>query len=87
MSAMRSRSIPDYLFRRLARIAPGFWVASLVGFAILGPLAGRNASNFFTDQNWKALIFQAFTQDLPPFAQAASHPILRIYRFELTSSP
>jgi peptidoglycan/LPS O-acetylase OafA/YrhL len=59
MSAMRSHSIPDYLFRRFARIAPGFWVASLVGLAIVGPLAARNVSNFFADQNWKALIFQA----------------------------
>jgi peptidoglycan/LPS O-acetylase OafA/YrhL len=76
MSAIRSRSIPDYLLRRLARIAPGFWAASFLGLAIVGPLAATNLSRFFSDQNWKALIVQALMlRQANPGATLESNPI------------
>jgi peptidoglycan/LPS O-acetylase OafA/YrhL len=80
MSAIRGRSIPDYLLRRLARIAPGFWVASVVGFAIVGPLAATNLSNFFSDQNWKSLIAHALMlRQANPGATLESNPISLVH--------
>jgi peptidoglycan/LPS O-acetylase OafA/YrhL len=47
-----------YLAKRVARIAPGFLVASAVGYLALAPLAAEDVGTFFASQNWRRVLVQ-----------------------------
>jgi peptidoglycan/LPS O-acetylase OafA/YrhL len=47
-----------YLTKRVARIAPGFVVASLVGYVVLAPLTAENLHGFFASQNWTVVLLK-----------------------------
>lgn len=51
-SPVASRSVPHYLLKRVARIVPGFLVASALGCLIVGPLAAPDAMAFLQQQAW-----------------------------------
>ena len=57
-SYLLTASLPRYLAKRIARIVPGFWVATFVACVILAPLAADSASSFFAAQKWPSLIAQ-----------------------------
>jgi peptidoglycan/LPS O-acetylase OafA/YrhL len=44
-----------YLAKRVARIAPGFLVASVIGYVILAPLTADDIGRYFAGQNWLAV--------------------------------
>ena len=52
-------NLQQFLTKRLARIVPGFLVASFVASVVLAPLTARNVFSFFSDQNWPVVIVQA----------------------------
>jgi peptidoglycan/LPS O-acetylase OafA/YrhL len=47
-----------YLAKRLARIVPGFLMASLLGYAVLGYFTADDPQTFFGNQSWLPLIAQ-----------------------------
>jgi peptidoglycan/LPS O-acetylase OafA/YrhL len=80
MSAVRSRSILAYLARRIARIGPGFLVASIVGSLIVGPLAAKNIGAYITGQNWITLIVQSLTlHQANPSATLEANPLQLVH--------
>ena len=52
-------NLQRFLMKRLARIVPGFLVASFVGCVVMAPLTARNIFAFFSGQNWPVVIVQA----------------------------
>ena len=58
-SYLLTANLPRYLAKRVARIVPGFWVATFVACVILAPLVADAPSSFFGAQKWPALIAQA----------------------------
>jgi peptidoglycan/LPS O-acetylase OafA/YrhL len=58
-SYLLTANLPRYLAKRVARIVPGFLVATFVACVVFAPLVANNASSFFAAQNWPSLIVQA----------------------------
>jgi peptidoglycan/LPS O-acetylase OafA/YrhL len=48
-----------YLLKRIARIVPGFLVASFVACVLIAPLTTTNSVSYFVGQKWPALLVQA----------------------------
>lgn len=55
-SRLTSRSIWSYLAKRVARIAPGFFMAAIIGFGIVGPLFSTDVASYFNSHNWKQVV-------------------------------
>ena len=55
-SCIRSRSFAKFMALRIARIVPGFVVASLVGLLIVGPIGFGNNTSYFKAQTWTSLV-------------------------------
>jgi peptidoglycan/LPS O-acetylase OafA/YrhL len=47
-----------YLARRVARIVPGFVVATAIGLLVVGPLAADSVLQYFSAQHWLAIVAQ-----------------------------
>lgn len=58
-SLCESSSTASFIAKRIARIVPGFLVASAVGWLIVGPLTADHFDSYFSSQNWRGLIIQA----------------------------
>lgn len=58
-SLLTSRSVWNFLVKRLARIVPGFLVASALGCLLFGPLAASNVAAYFQSQSWIRIILSA----------------------------
>jgi peptidoglycan/LPS O-acetylase OafA/YrhL len=54
-SLTHSRSVWHYLLKRVARIVPGFLVASAFGCLVVGPLTSLDAGAFMREQSWRLL--------------------------------
>ncbi len=50
-----------YLAKRLARIAPGFLVASALALTVLAPLTALSVAGFFVSQNWLRMLALVLT--------------------------
>lgn len=55
-SMMNSRSVVDYLSRRVARIVPGFLVATAIGCVVFAPLAASDVGAYFHQQDWRNIV-------------------------------
>ena len=53
-------NVRRYLLKRIARIVPGFLVATFVGCVLIAPLTATNPFSYFAGQKWPALVTQAF---------------------------
>ena len=60
-SYVLTADLRSYLGKRVARIVPGFLVASFVGYVILAPAVAYSAGQFFAEQNWLRIVAQALT--------------------------
>jgi peptidoglycan/LPS O-acetylase OafA/YrhL len=58
-SLMQSASFWQFMGKRIARIVPGFLVASMIGVFVVGPLTTPNLALYFYDQQWLPLIANA----------------------------
>ena len=70
-SWLRSRSVGDYLKKRVLRIYPGFLAATLFCAFVVGPLAAANPQAFLTAvfQQGGAFVFQTLTLNYPHLPQ------------------
>jgi len=58
-SLLESSSTREFIAKRVARIVPGFLVATMLACLILGPLASPSTGQFFRSQNWRNIIIEA----------------------------
>lgn len=58
-SLQQSRSVGWFLARQIARIGPGFLVASLAGALVVGPLAADSVGRYLEAQRWPMVIVTA----------------------------
>jgi peptidoglycan/LPS O-acetylase OafA/YrhL len=58
-SYLLTGNVQRYLAKRIARIVPGFLVATFVGCVVLGPMAAKDLGTFFAGQKWVSLVVQA----------------------------
>jgi peptidoglycan/LPS O-acetylase OafA/YrhL len=55
-SVIQSAGTVAFLGRRIARIVPGFLMASVVGFLIVGPLTSNDISQYVQSQKWGRIV-------------------------------
>jgi peptidoglycan/LPS O-acetylase OafA/YrhL len=58
-SLLQSSGSLHYIKKRVARIVPGFLVASAFGCLIVGPLTSIDIGEYFRSQNWRNIIVEA----------------------------
>jgi peptidoglycan/LPS O-acetylase OafA/YrhL len=58
-SLLDSSGVVSFLIKRIARVVPGFLVATAVGCLIVGPLTSNDLVQFFHEQNWRNIIIEA----------------------------
>jgi peptidoglycan/LPS O-acetylase OafA/YrhL len=57
-SWLTDQSLHRFLTRRVARIVPGFLAATAIGVLVIAPISTNSVRQFFSTQNWIALITQ-----------------------------
>lgn len=62
-----------YLARRVARIVPGFFTASIIGFLVVAPLASDAPLRYFMAQKWLAIVAQVIALKQASVAGAFAH--------------
>lgn len=55
-SCLLTDSAPHYFEKRIARIVPGFLLASCLGLLVFGPLGADNVASYFAHVNWRATV-------------------------------
>jgi peptidoglycan/LPS O-acetylase OafA/YrhL len=58
-SLLESSGVLHYLKKRVARIVPGFLVATAMACLIVGPLTAIDVGQYFRSQNWRNIIIGA----------------------------
>ncbi len=79
-SFVTSTGLGNYLAKRVARIVPGFLVASASGVLIVGPLTSDDLASYFASQNWRNIILTvAALKQVNVVNALASNPIPMVH--------
>jgi peptidoglycan/LPS O-acetylase OafA/YrhL len=60
-SCLMTNHAPRYAMKRLARIVPGFLLASCLGLFVFGPLGADDIQTYFSNINWRATLVNMFS--------------------------